>query len=97
MWRKLLPYLKNKYILVGVFFVVWIGFFDTNRIVSVMRYRAELKQVQKEKRYYIEEIEKNAKLLELYQNDKKALEKFAREKYFMKKDNEDVFLIVYEE
>jgi cell division protein DivIC len=97
MWRKLLPYLKNKYILVGAFFVVWIGFFDTNRIVSVMRYRAEFKQVQKEKRYYIEEIEKNTKLLELYQNDKKALEKFAREKYFMKKDNEDVFLIVYED
>jgi len=95
--KKILPVLKNKYFLVGVFFLVWIIFFDSNRLISVFRYRNELKEIRKEKNYYIEQIQQNKELLHLYQTDKKALEKFAREKYFMKKDNEDVFLIVYEE
>ncbi len=88
--------MKNKYFLVGIFFVVWIVFFDVNRLISVFKYRKELKEVRKEKNYYLEQIAKNRELLELYKTDRKALEKFAREKYLMKKDDEDVFLIIYE-
>jgi cell division protein FtsB len=97
MMKKILPVLKNKYFLVGIFFVVWIVFFDVNRLISIFRYRSELREVRKEQSYYIEQIQNNKELLHLYQTDKKALEKFAREKYLMKKDDEDVFLIVYEE
>ncbi len=97
MFKKILPYLKNKYILLGVFFVVWIIFFDSNRLVTIFRYRAELREVRKEKAYYLNEIEQNKTELEKYKNDNDALEKLAREKYKMKKDNEDVFLIVDDE
>lgn len=95
--KNILPVLKNKYFLVGAFFIVWVMFFDTNRLISVFKYRKELKEVRKEKNYYMEQITKNRELLELYKTDRKALEKFAREKYLMKKDDEDVFLIIYEQ
>jgi cell division protein FtsB len=95
--KKILPILKNKFFLVGVFFVVWIVFFDVNRLVSVFRHRAELREVKNEKKYLEEQISNNKYQLHLFKTDKKALEKFAREKYLMKKDDEDVFLIVYEE
>ncbi len=95
--KKILPVLKNKYFITGVFFIVWIVFFDSNRLVSVYRYRAELRDVRKQKRYYIEQIENNRSKLQLFETNQKALEKFAREKYLMKKDDEDVFLIVYEQ
>lgn len=95
--KKFLPILKNKYFLTGVFFIVWIGFFDSNRLISVYRYRTELRDVRKERKYYIDQIENNKEQLHLFQTNRNALEKFAREQYLMKKDNEDVFLIVYEQ
>jgi cell division protein FtsB len=95
--NKVIPLLKNKYLLVGVFFVVWMIFFDTNSFISISKHRKELREVKKEKDYYTSEIIKNKELIDLYKTDKKALEKLAREKYLMKKDNEDVYLIVYEE
>lgn len=95
--RKILPILKNKYFLTGVFFVVWIFFFDSNRLLSTFRYKKELYNVEKERDYYLNEITTNKSLLQLYKTNKKALAKFAREKYMMKKDNEDIFLIVEEE
>lgn len=89
--------MKNKYLLVGIFFLVWMVFFDTNSFISLSKHRKELKEIRKEKDYYTEGIATNKELLHLYKTDRKALEKLAREKYLMKKDNEDVFLIVYEE
>lgn len=88
--------IKNKYLIAILVFLVWIVFFDSNRLISVQRHRNELKKVNREKDYYQKEIEHNKKLLELYQTNIKALENFARENYLMKKDNEDIFLIVEE-
>lgn len=81
----------------GAFFVGWMIFFDTNSCISISKHRKELKEIRKERDYYTEGIKKNKELLNLYKTDRKALEKLAREKYLMKKDNEDVYLVVYEE
>lgn len=95
--KKTLKYIKNKYIITTTAFVVWLLFFDKNDIVSQVELSKKLNELNKEKQYYVEEITKNKQdMIELKTNPKN-LEKFAREKYLMKKDNEDIFVIVEEE
>jgi len=90
----LLNLIKNKYILTLVGVLVWLVFFDKNDFFSQHDMVNKLKKLKKEQAYYLSEITKNKKeLLELKTN-KESLEKFAREKYLMKKDNEDVFVFV---
>ena len=92
--KKVFPYLKNKYILTIIGVVVWIAFFDKYDLVSQYQARQALKQLEKDKQYYTEEIRKNQEEINELQTNAQSLEKFAREKYLMKKDNEDVFLII---
>ena len=96
MKQGLLTLIKNKYFLALVAFVLWVGFFDKNDFYSQLELHRQVKELEKEKQYYLTEIEKNKQELNALQNDPKMLEKFAREKYFMRKDNEDVFVIVKE-
>lgn len=95
--KKLLPYLKNKYILTLLTFIVWLSFFDRNDFIIQYEYRSKLKELQKELRYYDTEIERSKKDYDALMTNPKNLEKFARERYFMKKDNEDIFVIVKED
>lgn len=74
-------------------FLVWLAFFDRNNLVEKMQLRSKISTLTKEKDYYQEKIEEdNRKKQELLSN-KDNLEKFAREQYFMKKTNEDIFVI----
>ena len=92
---KNIPYwLKNKYSLSLIVFVVWLFFFDHNDLFVQMERTGELKQLKKGKAYYTEQIEQMKKELSGLENDPASLEKAAREKYMMKKDNEDVFVFV---
>lgn len=96
-WDKLVPYLKSKFFMVGALFFVWMLFFDRNDLISQFKLKQQLRNLEKEKAYY------EAKSIELEQDSKdlfedpKKLETFAREEYLMKKDNEDVFVIVESE
>jgi cell division protein FtsB len=92
--KKLLPYLKNKYIITGLFMLVWISFFDKYDLVSQYQARQSLKQLEKDKAYYADEIKKTQEEIQELQTNDRSLEKFAREKYMMKKDDEDIFLII---
>jgi cell division protein FtsB len=86
--------IKNKYLLVTVAFVVWMIFFDKNDIFSQYQYYKQDSKLKKERDFYqTETVKVNRELDELTSN-RAALEKFAREKYFMKKDDEDVFVVV---
>lgn len=88
--------LKNKYYLTSILFLIWMLFLDPNDIITQVRHLVRLNNINQDKEYYQEEIEKiNKDLMELNSN-KKQLEKFARENYLMKKDNEDIFIIVKE-
>ncbi|MFN5323846.1 MAG: FtsB family cell division protein [Bacteroidota bacterium] len=94
--EKIPRWMRNRFVIVFAVFVVWMTFFDRNNLVSQWSYRQELKKLEQDKAYYKEMIEENAMQTVQLKSDPKKLEKFAREKYLMKKDNEDIFLIVEE-
>lgn len=94
--KRILPALKNRYVLALISFVVWISFFDRNDLISQHSYKNMLEKLNNEKDYYRNEISKNRKDLNELVTNSKNLEKFARERYLMKKDNEDIFIIVEE-
>lgn len=94
---KIPSYLKNRYALTALAFVVWITFFDQNNLITQVQYWLELGQLEDEKSFYEEEIKVIRADLDDLQSNPKSLEKFAREKYLMKKDNEEIFVIVEED
>jgi len=97
LWHKTRPYFTNKYVIAILIFIVWISFFDENRLISRISAKAELNKLEEQKNYYREQIEKNKKRLNELKTNKDNLEKFAREQYIMRKPNEDVFVIVTED
>ncbi len=86
--------IKNKYILTASAFVVWMLFFDTRDVITThFRQRSELNRLQESKAWFEQEIETTRAELDQLRSNRHILEKYAREKYRMKRDNEDVFVI----
>lgn len=85
--------LLNKYFLVGLIFVVWIFFFDTNNVGQMFRSRRTLRSQRQQIEFYQQEIDKMNRKLEQLKSERDSLEKFAREEYFYHLDGEDVFVI----
>lgn len=77
--------------------MVWMIFFDQDRLIYQFKMRKTLYQLQKQQEYYQQEILKNRKLHQALTTDTAFMEKHAREKYLLKKDNEVIYLIVEEE
>lgn len=75
-------------------FVVWLTFFDQNNFIVQYGYHSDLNKLESERNYYLTEIDKNKKELFELSSDSAHLEKFARENYYMKKENEDIFVLV---
>ncbi|MEJ5962556.1 FtsB family cell division protein [Pedobacter immunditicola] len=94
--NRLFELFRNKYFVATAAFVVWMLFFDKNDMLSQYEYRYEVNKLQEEKDFYEEETAQVKKNLRELSTNLKSAEKFAREKYFMKKDNEDVFVIIKE-
>ncbi len=93
MFRKMLPVLRNRYIFSSLLFLIWISFFDRNNFITQYEYRKDLTKLKSEKQYLNNEILKNKTALDELIKSPESLEKFAREKYFMKKDEEDIFVM----
>lgn len=87
---------KNKFLIAGVLFCVWIAFFDMNSWIERFQNLKELKQLEKDSEYYQQKIKEDVERLKELKTNNDNLEKFAREQYLMKKDNEDVYVIVEE-
>jgi len=86
---------KNKiYMGIILFFMIWMVFFDEYNWIRIRRDSLKLKALKREATYLNEKIETDRKRLEALQGSTFELEKFARETYYMKKENEDVFVIV---
>jgi cell division protein DivIC len=85
--------LKNKFLLAATAFVVWMLFFDRNDIFTQMERRSELNELKQSKAYFEKQIADNRKFSKDLQFNASAIEKYAREKYLMKRDNEDLFII----
>ena len=94
--KRLINLLKNKFFLVTLAFLVWMIFFDRNDLFSQYEYRKQVSKLEKERDFYKKETDQVNKELDELTSDPQQLEKFAREKYLMKRDNEDVFVIVKE-
>jgi cell division protein DivIC len=87
-------HLKNKYILTAGAFAVWMLFFDNRDVITThFRHRAELNRLEQSRTWYQQEIEGTRKELDQLRSNPAVLEKYARERYRMKKDNEDLFVI----
>ncbi|MEN0056640.1 MAG: septum formation initiator family protein [Mucilaginibacter sp.] len=94
--KRLIDLLKNKFFLVTLAFLVWMIFFDRNDLFSQYEYRRQVNKLKAERDFYKTQTDEVNKELNELTSNPKQLEKFAREKYLMKKDNEDVFVIVHE-
>ena len=92
--KKLLLILKNKYLITTIALIVWVGFFDKNDVRTQIEFKREVKRLQEEKKYYANEIRSITSDLRELSTNPKTLEKFAREKYYMKRDNEEIFVLV---
>ncbi|MCW3070962.1 MAG: Septum formation initiator [Bacteroidetes bacterium] len=94
--KKVISALKNKYLLTVIGLAVWVIFFDKNDLGTQMELRKDVKQLEEERNYYAHEIAEISSDLRDLTSNPKTLEKFAREKYLMKRDNEEIFKIVEE-
>ncbi len=87
-------YINNKYFYTGLAFVVWMVFFDSDNLLQQMKLNKKINNLEQKKSFYQKEITKNQSAIKALTYDTAQLEKFAREKYFMKKDNEDIYVII---
>ena len=84
---------KNKYIITLILFVIWIIFLDDYNLINQNKIQNKVMELSKQKEFYISEIKSDSSELFKLQNSSSEQEKFAREKFLMKKDNEEVFII----
>ena len=94
MIKKFFRFFINKYFLTTILFGVWLIFFDSNNILTNIKTRNKLIELKNEKKFYLDEIKKDSIMIQKLMYDTSEIEKFAREKFLMKKKNEDIYLII---
>ncbi len=97
MIKRLPPALRNFYIVATISFFVWMMFLDSNDLISRFKMSSKLRSLEREKGFYQEKISEVEKDRTELMTNKELLEKFAREKYLMKKESEDLFIIQEED
>ena len=88
---------KHFYLIVAVVFVLWMLLFDTNNVWQQLKKFNEVNETQEKVDYYREEIEVLREKSKFFSEDEEELERYAREKFYMKKPSEDVFVIIPED
>ncbi|CAL1520663.1 septum formation initiator family protein [Chitinophaga sp. MM2321] len=86
-------YLKNKFFITAVAFVVWLAFLDKTNLMYQYQFQSEVNKLEGQKEFFIKEIKQTKEEQQELLSSPEKLEKFAREKYYMKKDNEDLFIM----
>ena len=92
------PWLKivsNKYLLISILFIVWMLFLDNYSYMDQRQLNKQIDELQDNKKYYQDEIKKDNQNIKLLKNQDQV-EKYAREKYYMKRDKEDIYIVEYE-
>ena len=92
------PWLKivsNKYLLISLLFAVWMLFLDNYSYMDQRQINKQIDELQDNKKYYQDEIKKDNQSIKLLKNQDQV-EKYAREKYYMKRENEDIYIVEYE-
>jgi cell division protein DivIC len=85
--------LRNKYLIFFLLFIFWIIFLDDYNLINQNQMKSKVDDLKNQKDFYINEIKKDSAELSNLKNDSSKQEKFARERFLMKKDNEDLFII----
>lgn len=85
--------MKNKFFIAAVAFVIWLSSMDRNNFLSQYELQSEVNKLEDQKAFFQQEIDQTRKEQQELLSSPEKLEKFAREKYLMKKDNEDLFII----
>jgi len=91
---KIPPFLRNKYLLTIIIFIVWLLLFDSNNLIARYKELKDLQKLKSDKEYYSRRIEEDKRKLYELKTDDRNLEKFAREQYRMKKPEEDLYIIL---
>ena len=88
-------WIKNKYFLSGFLFFIWIVFFDTHSITNQIKKERQIQAIEKDIKYYNNEIKHDSELIQILSQDTLTdeLEKYFREKMFLSKKNEEIFMI----
>lgn len=92
---KITSILKNRYIIILTLFTIWILFFDSNSTLVHIELNEKIENLENEAKYYKTEIKKDESELSKIQTDS-GLEKYAREELYMKKENENIYIIEYD-
>lgn len=93
-WKIITPIIRNKYLVSIIVFIVWISFFDTYSLIDRYSNLNNLSIIKSEHQFFMDELELyKSQYNELF-SGKQELEKFAREQYLMKAENEEIFIIV---
>ena len=85
--------LRNKYLILLLLFIFWIVFLDDYNLINQNKIKNDIDNLKEQKSFYISEIKNDSVELFKLKNNSEEQEKFAREKFLMKKDNEDIFII----
>ena len=93
--NKFIKPFKNGFVIILILFAVWMLFFDTNSWLIHNELNNDIQALENQKEYYKREIEKDNKTIKKLSTEE-GLEKFAREEYYMKRDDEEIFIIEYE-
>jgi cell division protein DivIC len=93
-FNKIPPFFRNKYVLTTIIFFLWLLLFDSNSLLDKFREMKDLRQLEKDKEYYLNRIEEDKRKLNELKTNNDNLEKFAREQYHMKKPDEDLYIIL---
>ena len=96
MLNRIPKFAKNFYVLTGTAFLVWMLFFDSNDFITRYKLTKELRDLESQRSYYQMMIEEVKQDREELMSNPELLEKFARERYLMKKPTEDVYVLVEE-
>ena len=91
----ILKILGNRYVIVLVFFTVWMLFLDNTSYMEHRILNKQLDELEDNKKYYQDEINKDEQNIKTLKNPDQ-IEKYAREKYYMKRDSEDIYIIDFE-
>ncbi|MDC6352185.1 septum formation initiator family protein [Zeaxanthinibacter sp. PT1] len=94
--KKWFGIVSNIYVLILTVFLIWMLFFDTNSLLIHLELRKEIRKLEKQQEFLKEEIAKDKEIIDKL-SDPEEIKKFAREQYYLKKKNEEIYLIEYED
>lgn len=92
-WGQVLRILSNRYVLGILVFALWVSFFDANSVVNILSARRRVSALEAKRQYYEQRIAEDRERLHDLQTSRVSLERFAREQYYMRRPNEDVFVV----